>query len=463
MSSRDAPENRFLTAPIARVFIAQAVPMMLVMTMGGLQNIVDAVFLGRFVGTGALAAVSVIFPVLMTIIALSTLVSGGMSSLLARALGAGDMDRAGSVFAGAHGLGLCIALFLNLAFAAFGTLAIVFLSDGEIAIAAMARTYLGITVVATPLQFLLAVHSDAWRNEGRASLIAMLSVGVTLANIALTYVLIVWADLGVAGSALGTVAAQGLGFTLLVGLRLAGGGTMRPGTLLRHSWLKNWLQILPLGAPMCLSFIGIALVSAIVVGTLRVAAGEAFAETVAAYGIVTRIMTFTYLPFMAISFAMQAVVGNNVGAQLYTRSDATLRLAAVVAFVYGLAIEAVLMGLGARIGWLFADDPAVVAAVGSIVPRMMMLYLFTGPVLVLAIYFQAVGQPLRTAALTLAKPFLLSPVLVITLGSRFGTPVVWYAFPLGDALVVAIAVMITVASLRRTDGPGFGLSAGRAA
>ena len=40
-------------------------------------------------------------------------------------------------------------------------------------------------IMATPAQFLLGVHGDAWRNEGHAGLMAVLSVGVTLANIAL--------------------------------------------------------------------------------------------------------------------------------------------------------------------------------------------------------------------------------------------------------------------------------------
>ena len=74
MSVPDTQDNRLLTAPVARVFMAQAVPLVLVMLMSGLQNIVDAMFLGHFIGTDALAAVSVIFPVLMTIIALSVLV-----------------------------------------------------------------------------------------------------------------------------------------------------------------------------------------------------------------------------------------------------------------------------------------------------------------------------------------------------------------------------------------------------
>ena len=94
--------------------------MTVVMAMNGLLSIADAVFLGRFVGADAMAAVSLAFPVIMLAIALSTLVSGGMSSLLARHLGAGGRTEAEALFARTHGLSLCVSLALIAAFFTVG-------------------------------------------------------------------------------------------------------------------------------------------------------------------------------------------------------------------------------------------------------------------------------------------------------------------------------------------------------
>jgi len=460
MSSRHASENRFLTAPTGRLFLAQALPMMVVMSMSGLLTVVDAAFLGHFVGADALAAISLVFPALMATIALSTLVSGGMSSLFARSLGAGRRDEAAAVFARAHGLALCIALLLVAAFFIGGDAAIGRLAGGQQPIAAMAWTFLAITVCASPVQFLLGLHADAWRNEGRAGLMASMSVGVTIANIALNYVLIVGFGLGVAGSALGTALAQALGLFLLIVQRLRGDGFVSLASLRRNAWTGGWRSILVLGAPVSLSFIGIALVSATVIATLRLTSGTAYADTIAAYGIVTRIFSFTFLPLMALALAMQSIVGNNVGAGLYLRSDHVLRLALGLAFAYCAAVEAVLLSGSHFVGVAFIGDPAVVAEVATILQPMISLYLFTGPILVLALYFQAVGQPARTAALTLAKPFLLSPVLVVALGLAWGAPTLWLAYPVADGLVLVLASAIAIVSLRRrTPGAGFGLTA----
>jgi putative MATE family efflux protein len=306
--------------PIWWLFVANALPMMVMMLMSGMLAVVDAAFLGHFVGPDALAAVSLVFPILMVTIALSTLVSGGMSSLLARQLGAEQRNDAMAVFAQAHGLALFLSMLMIAAFSTIAGFVIGQLSGGEADIAHMAYTYLAIMIFASPLQLLLGVHADAWRNEGHAGLIALMSAGVTLANIALNYVLIVPLDMGVAGSALGTAIAQGAGLALLVGLRWRGGGILRISGLWKSRWIGGWRPILALGAPVSLSFIGIALVSATVITTLRLTAGAGYVESVAAYGIVTRILSFTFLPLLAIAMASQTIVGHNVGAKLYQRS-----------------------------------------------------------------------------------------------------------------------------------------------
>ncbi|WP_428699132.1 MATE family efflux transporter [Stappia sp.] len=458
MPAGPSPENRFLTAPVGRLFTANAVPMVFVMAMSGLLNVVDAAFLGHFVGADAVAAVSVVFPPLMVTIALSTFVGGGMSSLLARHLGAGALSRAGAVFAQAHGLAIAVALALIGLFLLGGGALVHHLAGSGGAVAGMAHAYLLIMICATPIQFLLGLHADVWRNEGRLSLVALMSVGVTLANAAFNYVFIVEAGLGVAGSAWGTVLAQLLALALLAGLRLRGQARVPLSALWRHGWFAGWTGIVMLGAPMSLGFLGIALVSATVIATLPHVTGEAHLQIAAAYGIVTRILSFAFMPLMAIALAMQGIVGNNVGAGLYRRSDTVLKLAVTTAFAWCALVELACL-VGARLaGYGFVADAAIAAHVAAILRPMAALYLFTGPVLVLALYFQAIGRPGPAAALTLVKPFVLCPVLVVGLAAVAGGKAMWLAFPVADALVAVMAAAIVIAALKaRAQAGGLGL------
>ncbi len=439
MSARHAVpmDNPFLTAPIGRLFVSNALPMAVVMSMGGLLTVVDGILVGRFIGPDALAAVSLAFPVVMVLSALAMLVGGGMSSVMARALGAGERDGAARIFAGAHGLALALSSGVVLLWAVAGPFMM-----GTSAVAGLAQEYLRIVILGTPVQMLLGLHADALRNEGRAAAVAMLSVLVNLFNIAANWLMIVVLGLGIAGSALGTVAAQLLGLALLFGLR-ARGRSQLPFSLLRnHSWRGGWGQILRLGMPLCLGFIGIAVVAVIVILSLQRHAGMDRDELIAAYGSVTRLLSFAFLPQMAIALAMQSIVGNNAGAGDIGRAQAVLRLALGAALLWCLMVALVGILAGASLGRWFSADPAVVAAVAAILRPMLLFYAGSGPVLVLALYFQALGQPGRTAALTLLKPWLLTPFLIVALSAGLGMSGIWLAFPLADAIILLLALMI---------------------
>lgn len=450
MSLRPSPDNTFLHQPPLRVFMANALPMMLIMLMNGLQNIIDAAFLGQFVGADAMTAIGLAFPVIMVLIAMSALVSGGMSSLLARQLGAGETDAAGSTFARAHGLALALSAITILIFACLGPGLMEQLAAQNERVAQMALVYLGITVAGTPLQFALGLHADTWRNEGRAGLVALLSVGVTFANIVLNYILIRQLNMGVAGSAWGTVLAQGAGLGLLLFLRASGMGTLPISSLLTKSWRGGWANILALGAPLSLSFIGMALVSFCVILALRLTATEAYADTIAAYGIVTRVMGFAFLPNMAFALALQSVAGNNWGAGQISRAQSALKSAILTGLVYCIGMELLFQFAGRSIAGLFIQDEAVMAQVASILRYMAAVYFLTGPILVLALYCQAIGRPEKAALLTLTKSFLLLPVLIAALAATAGAQAIWYAFPISDMLIVCLAIPILLSLFRAT-------------
>jgi putative MATE family efflux protein len=451
MASVPSEENPFLTAPIGRLFVANAVPMAFVMGMSGLLNVVDAAFLGHYVGPTALAAVSFCFPAIMLLIALGALVGGGMSSLFARHLGAGDRASASAVFASAHGLCLLMGSGMIAAYLLAGPALLEGLARNKGGVGAYANTYLLILIGGAPLQFLMALHADAARGEGKAGFMALLSIGVTLANIVLNYVLIVGLRMGVAGSAWGTVMAQALGLLLLVELRRRDPQLLPLSVLRRYPWRGGWRKIVALGLPLSLSFIGMALVSCAVVVAVNRTGGQDFAVILAAHGIVTRILGFAFMPLMALALAMQTIVGTNKGAGLQARSDAALTLGLRLAFGYCLVLELALLATAGWLGGGFVDDVDVVARVGLIIRPMVTLYLFSGPILLFAMYFQAIGRAAPAAALMLLKPFVLAPILIFAFAEFWAADHLWFAFPVADFMILMLAAYMLVRHLRVAD------------
>ncbi|WP_269583507.1 MATE family efflux transporter [Roseibium sp. Sym1] len=448
MSKDTSRANSFTHGPIGPTLLKTALPIVLVMSMNGLLTVADAVFLGIYVGPDALSAVTLMFPAYMLLAALATLVSSGMSSLLARHLGGGRMDEARAVFAGAHGLALTAGILLIVLLLGIGRTATQVAADGSAEIAAMSYVYLAITIGFSPLMFVLAVNSDALRNEGHVMMMAGLSLSVSLANLALNYVLIVLLDLGVAGSALGTVLAQALALVFVVGYRLSGRTTIGPRDVFAQPLTSDWPGILSLGAPQSLSFIGIALGASATITVLQRFGAEGYETTVAAFGVTTRIMTFAYLPLLGLSMAFQTMVGNNAGALLWQRSDATLRLGLGLAFLYCLALEAGLTFAAPWIGRAFVDDPVVIGEIGRILPVMVAMYFAAGPLMVVATYFQALGDARRAALLSLVKPYAFFLPLLFVLPLGFGEPGIWLSGPVAEGLLVLLTAAVLAGAAR---------------
>ncbi len=434
--------NAFLVGSLGAIYVRTALPIIMVMGMNGLLAVVDALFLGHFVGPEALAAVTLMFPLYMLVVALATLVSSGMSSILARHLGGQQFAEARQVFAGAHGLALAVSAVLVVLFLLFGPTVTALASGGDANLASMGLTYLRITVLTSPLIFVLSVNSDALRNEGRVGFMASMSLLVSLANIGFNYILIAQLGLGVAGSALGTALAQALAFAIILTFRVRGETELRPAALTGRALGARWSHIMALGAPQSLGFVGLALSSAAVMLMLQVINSANYADTVSAYGIITRVMTFAYLPLLGLSYAMQTVTGNNHGAGMFDRSNSSLRIGIVTAFVYCGVLQILMMTAAGPIGGLFVSDRLVIAEVARILPIVVLAYCVAGPLMMIASHFQAIGDARRAALLSLSRPYLLGIPLTLALPLLMGEPGIWQAGPLGEGMWLLLTALV---------------------
>lgn len=457
MTSLDAKSaNAFVRAPLPGLFLKTAAPIILIMATNGLLAIVDAYFLGEYVGPDALAAVTLMFPAFMLLVALSTLVASGMASQLARLLGAGDTRQARETFLDAHGLALVICALVVASFLLVGKDLALRLANGSEPLAAMGYTYISILIWCSPLMFVLSLNGDGLRSEGRLGLVAAASFLTSIANAAMNYVLIVGFDYGVAGSAIGTVLAQMAAVIFIIVYRLRAGTVLQYRLIPSMRWTSAWRQLLTLGAPQSLSFIGISLLATVVIYSNQVWEGDTYAATVAAYGIITRIMTFAFLPLLGLNMAMQTIVGNNFGAGLWKRSDAGLKLGLVLALAYCAIFEAIMLLTHGSLGAIFVDDMATQREVARILPMTVALYIVAGPVMILSGYFQAIGDAKRAILLSIARTYAFAIPLTLGLPHLVGERGIWLAGPASELLMVLVVSALLVHS-RAKAGFSWGL------
>ncbi len=438
----DPTSNPYLTGRLPVLFAKTAIPIIFVMSMNGFLTVADAMFLGAYVGPEALAAVTLMFPFFMLLVASSTLVSTGMSSLLARHLGGRRLENARQTYAAAHWLALIIAACFILAYAVLGEAVILRAAHGDAGLAALAGQYIGILAFASPLLFVLSINSDALRNEGHVGMMAAMSLLVSMSNLGFNYLLIAVLDFGVAGSAYGTVLAQALALGAIVVYRQRRSTQLHPRVVFSHAGLGSSRRILALGAPQSLGFVGLSLGATSILAALQMVGNEDYAVSVTAYGIVTRVMTFAFLPLLGLSQAMQTITGNNYGAGLLTRSTASLRLALLISFGFCITVQLGFTSFAPQIASAFVADAAVVAKVADIMPVIVALFLLAGPLMMLASHFQAIGDATRAAVLSLSKPFAFAIPLTFALPLWLGEAGVWQAGPSAEALLFCVAIAI---------------------
>jgi putative MATE family efflux protein len=434
--------NAYTNDSIPATFARTALPIILLTSVNGLLTVVDAMFLGAFVGPDALTAVTMVFPISMLMVALATMISTGMASVLGRLLGANKFDEARQMFAGAHGLSLCVSTIAIVAFAAFGWPLAVKAAQGSAELAAMGHSFLRITICSSPLLFLLSIHSDALRTEGRVGSMAIAGLLVTLANIGFNYLLIVGFELGIAGSAWGTALAQAIALIVVVLYRASGRARLTLTPADAANWRAGWREMLALGIPRSLSFIGIGAGAAATIASLRLFGAAHSDASIAAYGVISRMMTFAYFPLLGMSLALQAMVGNNVGAGLWSRSNATLKLALVWSLAYAGTAEIGLILLRRQLGGLFVSDPVVTVEIARILPTYVAGYFSFGPMMTIANYFQSIGDVRRSALLSLARTYLFAIPLIFVLPLGLGEDGIWLALPLADAALVAVTLVV---------------------
>ena len=172
-------------------------------------NMADAVIVGKFVGTKALAAVGSTGTIMFLIYGFVVGMTAGFTVLTAQKFGAGDMQGMRRTVAGAGILSLLIGLFLTVTFMLFMK-PLLHLMHTPSDIFADAYKYIMIISGGILAQMLYNLLSSILRALGNSKIPLYFLIISALLNIVLDLVLIIVFQMGAPGAAIATVVAQGI-------------------------------------------------------------------------------------------------------------------------------------------------------------------------------------------------------------------------------------------------------------
>jgi putative MATE family efflux protein len=355
-----APQQaRLVTGSIPRHLLEQTLPMIIgvaaVMSIG----IVDTYFIGQL-GSDALAAISFIFPVSVATTSLGVGVSVGINAVVARALGETDFDKAarranfGIVFALLCGAVMGAALYL-LIDPLFGAM------NAPPQIMPLIRLYMEPLALSFPLILLIMGFNGVLRGQGEARRTSVISITYAAANWVLDPILITGAfgieGFGMAGAAYATAIGWGAGVAMCLYLTRATQLPLDLALLKDCDMAEQARAITRIGLPAAFSNainpMGLAILTALVA-----LEGDA---AVAGFGAAGRLQSFVIVPLLGLSGAIGAIIGQNWGAGYYDRSREAALYAGGFCVVYGLVVAIGMITFGEWFGYLFTQDPAVIA------------------------------------------------------------------------------------------------------
>ncbi len=434
------------TDSIGSLLIKQAVPASIGILVMSLNILVDTIFVGNWIGSIAIAAINVVLPVSFFIAALGMAIGIGGSSIISRALGADNKERALKTF----GNQITLTLLLTTAMVVFG---LIFINElipafgGKGDIFEPAKIYYRIVLYGVPLLALCMMGNNVIRAEGKPKFAMIAMIIPSVGNLVLDYIFINLMDMGMAGAAWATTISYGLCFLYVLWFFLSGKSELK--IRLPHFGLD-----LPILKEMsALGFVTLARQAVVSVTYLLMnnilfdIGGEA---SVASYGIIARMLMFALFPVLGVTQGFLPIAGYNYGAHKFSRVRESINKAILYAGGLGLVIFVVIMTFPEAIVSVFTTDPDIL----SETPHYMRWVFAATPIIAIQLigsaYFQAIGKAVPALLLTLTRQGFFFIPLIFILPHYFGELGVWISFPAADILSTIVTGYFLNREIRKT-------------
>jgi putative MATE family efflux protein len=380
--------RRLLEGPVAPTLLGLAAPNVLVMVLQAVVTTLDAVFVG-WLGSAALAGVSLVYPLVMLMQTMSAGgMGGGVSSAVARALGAGRRAEAQALAVHAILIALVMASLFTTGLLLGGPAVYRAIGGTGDALAA-ALTYSRVMFGGAVVFWLLNTLGSIVRGTGTMALPAAVMSGSAVLYLALAPALVMgWGPfprLGVAGTATANLSAFGLATLVLAVYLCSPWSTVRLSVRGFRFRRELFWEILRVGAPGSLNTILTNLTVVLMTGLV----GPFGTAALAGYGMGAR-LEYIQIPLVfGMGSALVAMVGTNVGAGQIARAERIAWTGAGLAAGVTASIGVLAAAFpGAWLG-LFTADPQVHAAGATYLLIVGPTYGFFG--LGLALYFASQG------------------------------------------------------------------------
>ena len=427
-----------------RQLVRYIVPSVLGQVCYFLFVIVDGIFVGRGIGSEALAAVNIAFPYIFVANALYMLINIGGVSISAIRLGRGEKERANEVFHHSTLALLIVAALLS----AIGLL----FTDPLGRLMGAGDTYFDFvhdylfhySMFLIPSALGLGLQAYG-RNDNAPGLVGATVIVITVLNIFLDWLLIFPFPMGTKGVALATGVSQTVGFLILLPHFLFKKGvfTFR---LPKIKW-SLYKEIALRGLPAGIGSIAPAVMTLCMNLVLADKIGDA---GVNAFAVISYIASFAAAVFIGTGDGLQPLFGKTYGAG--NKKDLRFYFGAglIINFVGSIIVTALILAFSEPVCALFGAKGETLTCTLKALPLYVWGFVFTAFNTMIVSYLYSTEQTGRALILSLLRSIVLSAAVTFTVPAIFGGTSVWLTMGIYEALTLMVAVFMLVIKKRRT-------------
>ncbi len=447
--SNERATNKMGTKAMFPLVMSMSLPAIFSMLIQALYNIVDSIFVSQ-IGSNALNAVSLAYPLQMVMISFAIGTAVGVNSLIARKLGEKRYDEANS--AATHGIMLAVITWLIfVVIGLFFAKPFIALFTDNTTILKYGTQYLNIVLTAS-LGCLISIMGEKTLQATGNMIVPMLTqlLGAVI-NIILDPFLIhgywIFPRLEVVGAALATVIAQFSSMTFILLILLLKKHEVKISFKKFRVKLNILKQIYVVGFPaiimQCIGSVMVSGINAIIsVFASSVAIKEAYINI---FGIYFKLQSFVFMPVFGLSQGTSPIIGYNYGARNMKRMYSALKIGMLIAAVI-MTLGFILFQFGSPLLLSLFEANELTLTLG--VPAFKIISLCFVPAAVgitFSTMFQAVGKGLRSMLMSIMRQLLVLLPAAFLL-AKSSLEAMWYSFPIAEAvaLVVAIAFFINL-------------------
>lgn len=446
------------TLPISKLLIKQSIPASIGVLVMSLNVLVDSIFVGNWIGPLAIAAISVVLPVTFFVAALGMAIGVGGASIISRALGADQLEKAKKTFGNQITLTVLVTISMVVLGLAFkDNLILAF--GGKGAIFDFAKPFYTIVFYGVPFLALTMMGNIVIRSEGKPKYAMIAMIIPSISNLTLDYLFIYVFDWGMEGAAWATVISYMLSFTYLLYIFRSN----RSELVIDSSHFKLNIPILKeigsLGSVTLARQAMISLVVLILNNILFDLGGESL---VAVYAIIGRMLMFALFPIYGIAQGFLPIAGFNYGAKKFDRVKESIYTAIKYSSLLATIVYLGLFLFPTEIASFFLSSkeglPANEIAINNYVLEHIstaMRWVFAAtPVIAIPLmggaYFQAIGKAVPAMLLTLSRQAFFFIPLVFILPRFYGEMGVWISFAISDILATIVTGWYLRKEIRKT-------------